>query len=514
MLFKRLCFSSFCILFGFFASAQYVSPGTGQHISLFELFVNSNGAVSLNEQGAYVFNQDITISAQDTLSILEDATILGAAGKRLTIEGHLKIAPPELVNFSSLNSSTDNVFTGLYFMPGSSASVDKLTLSFVATVQINTIEQVHFTNAVFSNFTGAPPAGQTSINRGMIRLLSGKPIFENCFFGNTNFSAIFMNISVDTGAPKLVGNTFSNFNGSTRNVLQLANSGADTIWVENNTFTRANEPGNGGPWFGCNNNHPLNLVFRGNTVESHNFGLAIAGGFPTSGLVNALVENNSFLNNNTVANPMAGGSGIVVFGAASHDSLRVYAKVRNNNFEGNLWGISVSNATVDAGTLTDFGNNSFLNNGHNELTVNLANNSGFVTSAIGNCWIPDENYSLAQALETIQDHTFNANFSPVLIEPFITCGDATVGITTLNSSKNESLKIWPNPATSTLFFSTAEPPMQLTLYSVSGKILLQTNHFTHADTHQIEVDYLAPGVYFLEILDRDSRKTVKKWIKN
>jgi predicted esterase len=73
----------------------------------------------------------------------------------------------------------------------------------------------------------------------------------------------------------------------------------------------------------------------------------------------------------------------------------------------------------------------------------------------------------------------------------------------------EKIKIYPNPATTKLYFEGLSKPFEIKIYNPDGKILYVQNNF---DDNQININQFQQGFYILEIKTND-RKLFRKFLK-
>jgi hypothetical protein len=73
----------------------------------------------------------------------------------------------------------------------------------------------------------------------------------------------------------------------------------------------------------------------------------------------------------------------------------------------------------------------------------------------------------------------------------------------------EEIKIYPNPATTKLYFEGLSKPFEIKIYNPDGKILYVQNNF---DDNQININQFQQGFYILEIKTND-RKLFRKFLK-
>ena len=331
--------------------AQIVTPGTGQSYTFQDFATDYPYAVMPTSAGHYALLQRITISTGDTL-LLDASTqeLLFFNPITLTIYGQVLCAPrPDTLLITS------NGFSDILFEYGSNILVMQSAVTF---------ERCEF----------------RYFNNNCIQYSAANPVIEHCYFHHNRKAAISSAVNV-TGAPKIRHNTFYH------NVLDSVNQpqinlgpgvGGDTIVIEDNVIDGCVSTSGGiaiADFFGMGN---TKVVIRGNTVINNRYGYTQQG--PR---IEALIEDNTFKDNNLETNPMNGGSGISITG--SDNTCR--AKLRRNLITGNLWGLTVINiCSIDMGTAADPGNNCLFNNSNGGVEYDLYNNGPSAIEAVGNFW--------------------------------------------------------------------------------------------------------------------------------
>ena len=143
------------------------------------------------------------------------------------------------------------------------------------------------------------------------------------------------------------------------------------------------------------------VYIEDNTIRDNRYGIT------TIGSVDAIIRNNTMIDNCYENIPANGGSCISVYDISS--SSNVY--IEGNWMEGGLWGITIVSGepNVNLGktedpTAEDYnpGNNTFINNGNNGVLYDLFNNGTGTVWAQGNTWNVDE-----QTEEKIEEVIFH-----------------------------------------------------------------------------------------------------------
>lgn len=122
-------------------------------------------------------------------------------------------------------------------------------------------------------------------------------------------------------------------------------------------------------------------------------------------------------------------------------------------------------------------------------------------------------------LPTNLDNTYNGRIKIEAVDNiFYTVSKAlTIWDTTTSNDnfKTEKLEIFPNPAKEVLNITFASEGTQSTNYHIfdlNGRLLQTIENNSEQNTHQLKIDFLAPGTYIL-IVNRNGKNTNHKFIK-
>ncbi|MCW5905836.1 MAG: T9SS type A sorting domain-containing protein, partial [Chitinophagaceae bacterium] len=82
---------------------------------------------------------------------------------------------------------------------------------------------------------------------------------------------------------------------------------------------------------------------------------------------------------------------------------------------------------------------------------------------------------------------------------------------------NNMIKMYPNPANKQVTLQLPQTADNNIVYSIkvtdlAGKIVMQQK--ANGGTHQLTIDRLTTGTYFVEIIDNKGNRTTEKLIKN
>ena len=321
------------------------------------------------------------------------------------------------------------------------------------------------------------------------------PQFRHCLFRDNRQAAI--NSAANLAAsPSILHCTFHNNVRDNVNQPQinLGPGGRDSIRIVGNHIEGVENDMSGGiavaDLFAKGSTL---LALRQNSILHNRYGINIQGY-----RIHALVSDNIIKDNNLETNPMNGGSGISIYGGDSSCMVRL----RNNLIQGNLWGITaIYHHSIDLGTMEDYGNNRFLDNGNNGTLYALYNNAYENINAIGNYWGGGDT---AFADSVVFDHADNAGLGTVFYKPFLT-SDPTVSAIARPAAEPR-LRLYPNPAGQCLNIEAETAIANMTIYDMSGRRILQSA--PHATGRTIPVQELPAGCYRIAV--RTGSGTVTK----
>jgi len=413
---RTLAFAFLLSCLGFNASAAYSTPGTGVHWTLDSLVAYANGDVTHSGGGVYNVYGTIFISANDTLSISSDATVMYAGGTHMDVNGVLLIDPPTAVVFTAQSISSG--FNGLRIDSSNATVLRNFTLEYAVSLRINDSSPLIDSSTFQYNNNGT----STSFGNGAISLFRSSPVITNSQFLNNNRAAIQGGSNI-ANAPKIINCLFQGNNTTNQNVPQinLGASGTDTTKILNCQILQASTNSGG---IGFLPTGTLRTVISGNLIKNNRYGITLAGG----SLINALISYNVIDSNNTQNNPNLGGSGIAFSGGAAGNHQN--SIVTGNVFRGNLWGITILNrAKPNLGNLTnadttDDGKNEFIGN-TNSMTayIDLYNNTVDTIYAQNNYW---GTTSAATAEDRIFHYNDTTSLGFVIYEPIQTTAPLSV----------------------------------------------------------------------------------------
>lgn len=372
------------LLFGIapYLNAQWTSAGNGTTYTMNDLVAASGGAVT-NSGTTFTVNSDITIAAGDILKIDDQVSRIDAPGMLITIQGTMVCENTTRVGiYGTLTQHFSMRFEG-----ATGCELKKLYFSDGAGIKLIESE-VDFIDCKFLYFT-------RDYSGAVVDFFNCDPSFVDCVFMINNGAAISSPAN-GQGSPSIVNCTFDENvkDGVNSPQINLGPGSSDTIRIIGNNVDGTYCQGTVGgiSIADLTGTGSTKALIQNNIVKNHRYG------YNQQGMtIASVIEGNQFIDNNTEANPMNGGSGISIYGLSENCS----AIIRNNVITGNLWGItSIYVNHVDLGTAEDWGHNVIHDNGNGGVVYDLYNNSTCDITAVGNDW-----GSTDEAV--IEDHIFH-----------------------------------------------------------------------------------------------------------
>ena len=383
--------------------AQYVTPGNGSNYSLDDLVDQSGGVVSVNN-GTYFINGDLTISATDTLKILDAAVVQIAAGIRPEFLGSFISNPQsgEVVITAIDTLTAGQEFDGLRFEDSPANFFANTRITHGGGLQFISSEVV-FENCAFIR-------NSSSNTSNVINYSNCNPIIRYCRFVENARSAIGSGANTE-GSPQILYNEFigNTTDNSNRPQINLGPGGNDTIYIVGNYVEGVNDNVGGISVNSLVGVGDTKAVISDNIIINNRYGYAQIGSN-----ISSRITDNIILDNNIQNNPDLGGSGLNFYGSDASNK----AIVRRNSIAGNLWGITTQQIVdLNLGTAMDPGGNVFYDNGNEGQTFAFYNNTPEDVSAIGNYWGTND---LAIAESYIFHQPDDATLGLVTFEPIKT----------------------------------------------------------------------------------------------
>lgn len=373
--------------------AQWVSPGDGTTYTFADLVEITDGVVTTGGNG-FIVNADLTISTGDVLEINDQTSRVDLGDVLVTINGSMVCTNTNTrAKFYGLNET--NHFS-MRFENATACNLKKMYFSDGAGIKV--IESdVTFDDVKFVYFT-------CDYCSSVIEAFNCDPVIKNCYFMGNEGSAIGSPAN-GQASPQILNCEFD-ANGDVadtkRPQINLGSGGNDTIRIIGNQiddqWAQHNHVG-GICIADLTGNGSTKALIKNNVVTNGRFG------YNQQGMtISSVIEGNQFIDNNREEDPMAGGSGISIYGYTTNNK----AVLRNNVITGSLWGITaIYMHDIDMGTEDDWGNNTIHDNGNGGVIYDLYNNSTCDLMAVGNDWGTTD-------MELIENHIYHKNDDPSL----------------------------------------------------------------------------------------------------
>jgi hypothetical protein len=425
------------------------------------------GSYVTQSGGTWLINDTIRLAATDTLSITTNETIRVADRALVSVDGVLRITPPDSVVFTAQNSTAP--WVGLSLSATSAGSVLRRTV-VERSGGVRVLDAaVELTDCVLRY--NVATIGTRLINSGALSLSGNRALIQRCRF--------IRNARAGINSPS---------NRPTSPVIE------DCVFLENDT-ENGNYPqinlGTGNPAFpiriercqvigatafnmaggiGISNllggGGVTTVIIRRNTVRNNRYGIAVIGSNISSYVTGNVVENN-----NTNPNAQTGGSGLNFQGNQTQTGV-----VSRNVLRGNLWGVTLVRTGTAGGPAVSFGNLSSTdttNVGLNRMTGNtnggqiydFYNNTPDAVKAQNNDWG-------TTTASVIEAHIFHqpdqATLGMVDFQPFRTPLSTRARLLPLTAAA------YPNPAHASVTFRVpGAAAVRVQLYNATGRLVLE-----------------------------------------
>lgn len=473
---------SFCSMIAF---SQFVSPGTGVVYNLASLSTAAP-TVLVNNGSFYQMTANITISAGDTLLMNEDTTLKINGGAQLTVAGIYNTNAGNIL-ITATNPAT--VFKGIQFDASSNVTMRNTTLEYGGGIRVSTGNFL-MENCIVRYFKAGLVTG------GAMSFSTGTPTVQNSQFIENDQPAFSAGANIVVSARFINNYLYKNSkNANKRPQINMGPGGNDSIKIINNTIIGDRTMTvNGGISASALLGGVNKFRIEGNTIKDNSFGVTSSGATSTG-----IIKNNIIEDNNTITDPMLGGSGISLTNAK--DVIITGNQIRNN-----LWGITlIGSATSNLGDDTTPGNNIFKNNGNGGTTYALFNNTANPVMAKNNCWRETELSDDAMVEAVISHKEDDAALGVVTFKPYLCY--KTLAVNESLISKNN---MYPNPSNGTFVFE-AEKSGNIIISDMSGRIIY-TGLVTKGK-NPIAVRKAISGTYLLVYQSEGKKESIKLIIK-
>ncbi len=362
---------------------NFVTDGTGNVYTFNSLSQIEGSGVTLQDDGSYLVSADFTIAEGDVLQLQNNDLIKMANGVRITMNGNADFTPADTAVVT--RDTEDSKPKGFWMMgDNGNAELKNVTFEYVGVVFGGINSSLHADNCTFTLHNGkSSSSGALSFNASC-----DNNIVENCYFIENTLNAIG-NGSTNPVGIIIRNNVFWHNTTDNRNKPQinLSVGGPYDVLIADNQVIGGQFNMSGG--IGLSN--MMGLSHSGMNIIENNYIADNRYGITTIGSVDAIIRNNTMIDNCYESNPNNGGSCISIYDSSS--SANVY--IEGNWMEGGLWGINVPTGApnINLGKVEDPeaedynpGNNTFVNNGNGGVLYDLFNNGTATIWAQGNTW--------------------------------------------------------------------------------------------------------------------------------
>ena len=379
-------FYAFLVLAAVAAGAMaddFVTDGTGNVYTFNALSQIEGTGVTMLDDGSYLVSADFTIAEGDVLQLQNNDVIKMADGVRITLDGDADFAPADTAVVT--RDAEGSKPKGFWMMgENGNATLKNVTFEYVGVVFGGANSSLTANNCTFTLHNGkSSSSGALSFNASC-----GGNVVENCYFIENTLNAI------GNGATNPVGIIIRNclfWHNTTDNrnkpQINLTVGGDYDVLIADNEVIGGQFTLSGG--IGLSN--MMGLAHSGINIIENNYIADNRYGITTIGSVDAIIRNNTMIDNCYDPNPNNGGSCVSIYDSSS--SANIY--MEGNWMEGGLWGITVPTGApnINLGKVEDPeaedynpGNNTFVNNGNGGELYDLFNNGTATIWAQGNTW--------------------------------------------------------------------------------------------------------------------------------
>jgi hypothetical protein len=487
---KRLLLFSMmiCLLTLEAVQAQFSTPGTRQRYTLAQLAALSGGYLT-QTGGVWFINDTIRLAATDTLRITTNEIIRVADRVLLSIDGVLRITPPDSVVFTAQNTALP--WLGMQLSATSGGSVLRRTV-IERSGGVRVVDaSVELTDCAFRN--NLATVGGRLTNSGALALSGNRALVQRCRFVR-NARAGINSPSNRPTSPVIEDCIFWHNDTENGNYPQVnLGTGNPTFPIRIERCTVVGNPAtNMAGGIGVSNllggGGVTNVVIRRNTVRNNRYGIAIIGSSISFYLTGNVVENNS-----TNPNAQTGGSGLNFQGNQTQTGV-----VSRNVLTGNLWGVTlvrsgtaggpaVSFGNLSSTDTTDVGQNRLMGNGNGGQLYDFYNNGPDAVKAENNDW----GTAVASVIEThIYHQPDQATLGLVDFQPF------RQPLSTRARTPLLTTEAYPNPVHGAVTFRLPSlAPVQVRLHDATGRLVLSQVLRPRNGAVQVNTSLLRSGLY-------------------
>ncbi|RDK89023.1 T9SS type A sorting domain-containing protein [Marinirhabdus gelatinilytica] len=464
----------------------YTTPNTGVDWTLTDIANASPSTISVNGS-EFTLLENLVIAENDKLRIDTDATVLFEDAILLSVFGEFEVSATQSI-FTAADTSLP--YEGFRFEEFSTITIQNATITKGGGLRVLT-EDFTIDNCIITeNVEGGATTGAViSLSRGTPQITNNEITFNEL---PAISAAANSDVSATISGNYIEGNNTLNANRpqinlgttSTTEDLQII----DNIIIGDPLNTEA-----GGIAIANLVGGTIRAVISNNEIRDNRYGIAVIGGNATVEISHNIIEDNTIQNN-----PNLGGSGININSSTNDVEINAFL----NEIRRNLWGITLQGeASINLGNgTTNPGENIFSENGNNNETFALYNNTPNTISALNNCWVEGVPNTLAIAESVIFHQVDDNTLGEVLFDP--------VACTVLSVSENnlETFSFYPNPTQNNVHFAEEFSIETVEIFTTNGVSVFRETDLKN----QNEVTFnLTSGMYFVRFTSNDGQFTKK-----
>lgn len=489
----KLLFIGFLgLIFTTLSYAQFTTPDTGVNWTLDDIATASPTTITVSES-VYTLNEDLVITATDTLVIDTNLTLEIAAEVQITVFGTLLVNADQVL-ITAVDQEAP--YEGFRFEEFSNINIQNATIEYGGGLRVLT-ENFALENCIIqNNVSGTTTSAVVQLSKGIINIIN------NHFLDNRNPALASGSNQGVSG--NFIGNIieYNNYNNNNRPQINMGPTRTDVpLIIADNIITGTStfEQVGGIAISNLLGSGDIFAVIEGNTIRDNRYGITITGPSAEVEIIDNIIEDN-----NIQGNPNLGGSGINLNSSSGGQNITI----TGNQIRRNLWGITFQ-GPVNANLGDDEdnpGGNVFSENGNggNIFAISMMNNGTITYMAKHNCWIEGEDITLEDAESVIFHQVDDSNLGEVIFDP-VFCVTASTNDFELNN-----FTFYPNPTQNTIFFDNSLSFEAVQILNVQGRKVFETKL---SQTHN-EVSFDLPqGLYFVKFQNKNNEVVKKLLVK-
>lgn len=205
----------------------------------------------------------------------------------------------------------------------------------------------------------------------------------------------------------------------------------------------------------------------------------------------------------------------------SNDTTKLVAN-RPGTYSGNISSFVKINWVLNNGTPVDPSMSTFplraefkMNDGSKFDSLRLRSIKGMFSASKGSFNQDNPKIDSLNFIRSIYSATSSADTTMITAivdaDTFRTEKLAVKGLSIIDKNLSSNIKIYPNPATETIYISDAAMGSTVRIYDLQGKMLVQQT--VQNTTEQIDLNKIPSGMYLVQLITTDGQKSTARIIK-